>query len=292
MRRSCNKSSVKYLWKTDDKELEYNNSCLSHRFFSRNCSKRCRSRSASSNRCACEGCASHAMERSACPCCKQKQNDPDHFCTASSVASSYRPETAHSLNSSDQALLSALSVDNQSSFSSNKMNDSALVVCENYSPSYLSKKDQMESVQKEIRQLRLSKSIMRKTMQEIDKLLDESDPDKCAGRDMNPVERFYRSDKFIGSSMNVTSLNKDLPRGDIAPPKYIFELNKQKKPEERLFPLYGTAIFSLKDPHAFTDKTILNHELKNKPKKPAASKLARPKSAAAIVYYRSQLKTK
>jgi hypothetical protein len=184
-------------------------------------------------------------------------NDADHFCTG-------HKETAcmctHNSKKSDTApcLIS---------------HDHSLIVCENYAPSYTSKTDQIKTLKREVNQMKKSKYLLKKAMEDLDKLIQDNEPEKQKEEYEDEVEKFYRSSKFIGSSISVKSLNKDLPRQDIRQSKYIFNLNLNY---HKLYPEYGASVFNFYDRNTFADKEILDKEAAIRPKKPT-----RPASKAS-----------
>jgi hypothetical protein len=119
--------------------------------------------------------------------------------------------------------------------------------------------------------MKKSKRLLKKAMEDLDKLIMDNEPEKQEEEFEDEVEKFYRSRKFIGSSISVKSLNKDLPRQDIRPSKYIFNLNLNK-----MYPEYGASVFNFYDRNTFADKEILDKEAAVRPKK-----LERPASQAS-----------
>ncbi len=175
-----------------------------------------------------------------CPCTKETNENNGHFCTG-------HRETC--LCHNDSCLVS---------------NSHSLIVCENYAPSYTSKTDQIQTLKREVTQIKESKQLLKQAMKDLDKLLNENEPKKSDLDHLNEVEKFYRSNKFIGSSLNIKTLHKDLPRQDIKPSKYIFNQNLN---HHKLVPVYATSLFSFYDRNTFTDKELLEKEAALKPKK-------------------------
>ncbi|CAF1018733.1 unnamed protein product [Brachionus calyciflorus] len=142
--------------------------------------------------------------------CVCKINSDKHFCTCKNLE-----------QKNDKAIM---------------QNDS-LMLCEYIRPSYTSKEDQIKDMTKMIIDLKKSKLLMRQTMKDLDSLIEiEKKADS-----LNEVEKFYRSDKFIGSSLKISLCKDELPRSDIKPAKYIYELNSLND-----VPLLGNSIFSIK----------------------------------------------
>lgn len=99
---------------------------------------------------------------------------------------------------------------------------------------------------------------MKQAMRDIDKILETSDKEDDH---LNDVEKFYRSKSFIGSSMNISSLSKNLPRTDIKPPKHEISTKQMLTTDQQNG---GRCLFSEYDKYAFTDEFILENRLKNK----------------------------
>ena len=182
-----------------------------------------------------------------CQCTCDDSNDKGHFCTS---------------NSTDIK---------QCDCKTNKSNcclehDSSLIVCENYAPSYTSKQDQIEFLKKEVGVMRKSKSELRKTMADLDNLLDESSDYKVNKKEENLndgfgiVENFYRSEKFIGSSMNIKSLKKYLPRTDISTNNYSVDIRQCK-----LQPPGSMPLFEFYHKNMFADTSNPGFKIRSKP---------------------------
>lgn len=190
--------------------------------------------------------------------------DEDHFCTGNSKLE------CTCCNAQTKCLAST---------------EHSLIVCENYAPSYTSKTDQINDLKKEVSQMKKSKQLLKKAMQDLDKLLGEDDVNNDDG--LNEVERFYRSDKFIGSSIHIKNLHKDLPRQDIQPPKYIYNTNLNKKKDT---PEYGTSLFSYYNKNLFADRDLLEKEAglkSSKVKKPAKPSVIELRAKSAVVLSRN-----
>jgi hypothetical protein len=171
-------------------------------------------------------------------------------------------------------------------------NEYGLTVCENYPPSFTSKKDQFHKLKDDIIEIRKSKMIMKKMMKDLDKLLDESKP---RNDDIDSDDDLFGDDvygRFISKSLDIKSLNKDLPRTDIRPSKYLIEISKNrksKKEEEdeedknKLCAFGTSAVFQKDNRKIFLDKDLLEFKesLKNKKneKKPELKSILRPKTA-------------
>ncbi|RMZ94122.1 hypothetical protein BpHYR1_052559 [Brachionus plicatilis] len=119
----------------------------------------------------------------------------------------------------------------------NSPNDS-IYLCEYTRPSYTSKEDQINDVQKMIRNMKKSKFLLKQAMKDVDSLIEEKKPDSDG---LDEVQRFYRSNKFIGSSITINSYKDMLPRTDIKSGKYVYELCALDD-----IPIRGNAIFSIK----------------------------------------------
>lgn len=121
-------------------------------------------------------------------------------------------------------------------------------------PSYTSKEDQMGHIKSHLSQMRASKSMMRETLKEIDRLLDESKN----GDDLDEVEKFYRSKKFIGSALNISRLQTPAASSSrvTTTAQYIHEINSLRaKNNEKLvrYP-HGNALFAYFSPAAAKTK--------------------------------------
>jgi hypothetical protein len=138
-----------------------------------------------------------------------------------------------------------------------------LVICENYPDSFTSKGSQLDSLNKKIYELRKSKALLKKSMRELDDCII---PDQRPVPDsFDEVERFYRRSKsFLGSSMKVTSLNKNLPRQDIIPGRYETKCSWAKED----VPPYTSSLFDsthLERGHTFVDRELFEKLEKLKP---------------------------
>jgi len=123
----------------------------------------------------------NASRENICPCCF-KQATNDHFCTLNSSDQFQETLTKRSLKQN----LEEESLDVSKSTTAE---ESALIVCENYPPSYLSKKDQISTINKDIHRIIKSKAELKKALHELDKLIET---DKTDDDSLNEVERFYR----------------------------------------------------------------------------------------------------
>lgn len=165
-----------------------------------------------------------------CQCTCDDLNDKGHFCTSYSADKQQCecPQTKGSLDESNCCL----------------EHDRSLIVCENYAPSYTSKQDQIAFLKKEVGIMKRSKSELRKTMADLDKLLEEASDQSINKKENNGndgfdiVENFYRSEKFIGSSMNIKSLKKYLPRTDISTNNYSVDVRQNKLKPPGTMPLF------------------------------------------------------
>ncbi len=205
----------------------------------------------------------------------------DHFCTSNSIGYIY-PIGSKCDDTFNDSLV------HSNSF---QKHENSIIVCEDYRPSYTSKKDQIQFLKQEVGALRKSKSMMQKAMDDLDRLLEESqneknDKDASEMTNMDSVERFYRSKEFIGSSMNIRSLNEYVPRNDIIRNCYEVEERDLKDKRE---PLLATPLFGFFNKDIFTDRQILENELfrKNYGRKVLdPSFKLKPKSA--IIYRRKK----
>lgn len=129
-----------------------------------------------------------------------------------------------------------------------KKNDS-IFLCEYIRPSYTSKEDQINDVKKMIIDMKKSKHMLKKVIEDVDNLIEKKKP---VDDGLNEVERFYRSEKFIGSSISITTF-KNLPRTDIKGGKYIYELCALDD-----IPIRGNPIFSFKKkPNSSSSLTVI-----------------------------------
>jgi hypothetical protein len=142
-----------------------------------------------------------------------------------------------------------------------------LVICENYPDSFTSKGSQLDSLNKKIYELRKSKALLKRTMRDLDSCIVPDERPMPDGLD--EVERFYRRSKsFLGSSIKVTSLSKNLPRADIVAGKYETTCSWAKED----LPPYASALFDsthLERGHTFVDRELFEklEKLKAPPKK-------------------------
>lgn len=114
----------------------------------------------------------------------------------------------------------------------------SIILCEQIRPSYTSKEDQINDVRKMIHDMKKSKFLLKSALKDIDNLIEKKKSDED---DLDEVERFYRSNKFIGSELNISSYKDKLPRSDIKAAKYIYELCELNE-----LPITGNPIFSFK----------------------------------------------
>lgn len=213
-----------FIYNLTNKELKDYYACYSHHHFNR---KYCKSNESLDT--------GRSVNDRSCPCICDPAN---HYCTSRHLGLTNR----HEFNASGDSI-------------NNTEIDQALIVCEHYSPSYTSKQDQINDINKNVYDLKKSKVIMKQTMKEIDRLLDLGARPNDDG--LNEVERFYRSEKFIGSSMKISSLNKNLPRNDVKPAKHLIELGTQNQHS-----LYGNPLFDFHNRNVFADRDILENDLK------------------------------
>lgn len=158
---------------------------------------------------------------------------------------------------------------------SNESKPPSMIVCENYPASYTTRRDQVDHLKTQLTTMKKNKSFMKQTMRELDGLLNDlKEPDDG----LDEVERFYRkSNKFIGSSMNITQLSKNklpVPRKDINVGKHTIGVDIEKDPS--LMSLYGNAVFDLRrvgKPKTFVDSELQAKLDLLKPKDPPPPKL-------------------
>jgi hypothetical protein len=140
-----------------------------------------------------------------------------------------------------------------------------LIVCENYPDSFTSKGAQLESLSRKIYDLRKSKALLKQTMRQLDDCIEPEERPVPDGLDV--VERFYRkSGKFLGSSMKVTSLNKNLPRIDVMTGRYETKCSWAKED----VPPYASSLFDsthLQRGGTFVDRELFEKLQKLKPAK-------------------------
>lgn len=110
--------------------------------------------------------------------------------------------------------------------------------------------------------------MMREVMREIDNLLAES-----AGSDehLNDVQKFYASNKFIGSELNIKALRtppQPTHSRPVSAAKYIHEINELKKKNPIEYP-HGNAIFTYYSPNK-------KFVVKNKEKRFSETSLSSP----------------
>lgn len=143
----------------------------------------------------------------------------------------------------------------------NSLDESSLIVCENYAPSYTSKKDQFYKIKDDVATLRKSKLIMKQTLFELDRLLEMSCPT------MDPVEDVNEDDynRDIQRSIEITSLGKYLPRTDISfAAKREREIkDEEKEKEKKALRAFGARpVFHKRDKKMFRDKDLLKFDEK------------------------------
>ena len=283
MQKLANYKSYKnaeYIYSLSNKELVDYYNCYGHHHFSR---KFCKSDNNAKN-----------LNPGECPCTCGHGQKHDHFCTGLSLNAKLNESLATGETSSMRCNCDQIQMQEKldSQLLARKFYTPSITVCENFAPSFTLKEDQLTSINKDIHLLKKSKALMRQNLKDLDKLLDESCADKhvidkYAG--LNEVERFYRSEKFIGSSMNIKSLAHNLPRTDIRPSKYVTELKELELSEvnmRELERMNSNAIYSFRSKDIFTDSDILENRRKlQKPKVDPLLKL-RPKTA---IIHRSEL---
>ena len=110
---------------------------------------------------------------------------------------------------------------------------------------------------------------MKQNLKELDQLLavgaTNENNNKPQDKGLNEVERFYRSDKFIGSSMNIKSLGHTLPRRDIRPAKYastLQELELSAVNADQLELMNSNAIYGFRSKNIFVDRDLLERHKK------------------------------
>lgn len=186
-------------------ELKKYYDCYSHHHFNRfNCSN------VSSN--------VSSLNESSCRCVCDK----DHYCTSNSAL---LDESANVLEEENHSTT-----------------EWPIYVCEHFRPSFTSKQEQLSELRRDIYELKKSKHIMRQTMKELDAFLDEN---KSKSDDhLDDVEKFYRSDKFIGSSMNIRKI-KDCVDRTRPKAKYMFEINNLSDANKHFQYPHGNALFAV-----------------------------------------------
>jgi hypothetical protein len=213
-----------------------------------------------------------------CPCLKYdkdnlKDFDSKHYCT--SLQSTFR-----ALDESDQTTEDVVK---------DFYDKHSLTVCENFPPSYTSKKDQFYRIKDDIVELRKSKLLMKQAMKDLDKLLDESRPEG----DSEEEKTWYDNDdvygRYISKSMEVRSLQEYLPRSDIRPRPVVPLKKGEKETKEKKEIAFGpTPVFQKDNRKIFLDKDLreFREKLKDKKKKVEEKKsewIVRPKSAVLFV---------
>lgn len=238
----------------NNKELRDYYGCLAHH---------------SSNRKNCCQESSHSFKQfKNCPCTCIDSNETNHFCTGSSVNSSQITSQC-SCNSGGCQFC----------------RENSLTVCENYKPSYTTKDDQIKYLKREVGLMRRCKSTLHDAMKDLDKLLDESEAKEVSNRSdgsggLDSVEKFYRSKKFIGSSMNIKSLREYVPRTDISRWTYEVDLKDMSEKED---PSLAAPLFGFFRSRTFMDQKILkNEDIKRSRQQPV--ELSDKPAASAIVY--------
>ncbi len=203
-----------------------------------------------------------------CPCNCEHGRKHDHFCTGLSL------NTSEYGNQIDEL---------------SKFHSPSITVCENYAPSFTLKEDQLTTINKDISLMRKSKALMKKNLEEIDQLIKSTSSSTGVTKnkydDLDEVERFYRSDKFIGSSMNIKSLAHKLPRTDIRPAKYVTELkelNLSTVNLDQLEQMNSNSIYAYRSKDLFTDRDLL--ERRKKLEKPKVDPLLNIRPKTAVIH--------
>jgi hypothetical protein len=256
MKKLTNYKSYKnadYIYSLSNKELIDYYNCYGHHHFSRKF-------------CKCDNIPIKTNHD--CPCTCEHGRKHDHFCTGLS------------LNSAEYGG----QMDDISKFHS-----PSITVCENYAPSFTLKNDQLTSINKDINLMRKSKALMKKNLEEIDQLIkltcDSTEVNKKKFNDSDEVERFYRSDKFIGSSMNIKSLANKLPRNDIRSAKYVTELKELALSTvnlDQLEQMNSNSIYAFRTKDLFTDRDLL--ERKKKLQRPKVDPLLQIRPKTAVIH--------
>ena len=281
MEKLANYKSYKnseYIYSLSNKELIDYYNCYGHHHFSR---KFCKSTNSIKD----------LNLSGECPCTCEHGKKHDHFCTGLSL-------NTNSLNESDVSFeKSSMNCDcdriqEKEKFNaellSKKFYTPSITVCENFPPSFTLKEDQLTLINKDINLIKHSKALMRKNLKDLDKLLDETSTEKKLSNKndgLNEVERFYRSDKFIGSSMNIKSLKHNLPRTDIRPSKYVTELKELELSGVNMRELElmnSNSIYSFRSKDIFTDSDILAN--RRKLQKPLVDPLLKLRPKTAIIH--------
>ena len=260
-----------FIYKLTNKELADYYNCYRHHLHFK-------------SRCVCkDGDGRLIANSSTCPTCFfQSATSSPHYCTKSGKISSSVGCNEASVRHPERKCECG---SNESYHYFRCKNDStSFTLCENYRPSFTSKEHQIEETKRKIYNMRKSKSMLKKTLKDLDNLIEKKEDDSG----LNEVERFYRtSNKFIGSSMQVTSLCNYLPRCDIKPRKHDIGYKKfDPNMEQELIELYGNAVFGLRNAGTFTDSELAEKLGKLKPKKiyKAENPLKRAKSVNDIIF--------
>jgi hypothetical protein len=262
-----------FIYKLSNKELINYYDCLRHHHSFR-------------KYCKCKETSSRPLDDS-CPC---SCNLGAHYCSFSSKRDTIKcgeksaicpycscqieVRLDNSLNSTG----SSLNSNNESK------NNSSLLVCENYAPSYTLKEHQLSDLNKKLHDLRKSKKFLKSTLKDLDNLI-ENDNKKINDDGLDEIERFYRkSNKFIGSSMKISSLRKHLPRKDIKSSKHIIGHDPMNS---KNYPLYGSSIFNLRESGMFADSELAEKLIQVKGIKAIEATVARQdlnRSKSAIIF--------
>lgn len=143
----------------------------------------------------------------------------------------------------------------------------ALTICEELRPSFTSKKDQLNDLNKQIKKLKLSKKLMKETLNQIDKFIDDDNINDKIAKNNDSFD--LQTD--LAKSLNITSLRDFLPKTDRSPkskpqtPKLDKEITDDNFKEKKELP--SSSIFISNSKFLFTDKTILENQEKIRAKK-------------------------
>jgi hypothetical protein len=180
----------------------------------------------------------------------------NHFCTLTSDIHESSLNDLYPTNRIDKTKLTTLSP--------------VLTICEDLKPSYTSKKDQLSELNKQIRKLKVSKKLLKDTIQQIDTFIndDNNENNKSSAK----CKDLFDLQTELSKSINITSLKNFLPKTDRSPksrpetPKLV----KEEKSDDSLTQrkeLPPSSIFISNSKFLFTDKTLLENQEKFRAKK-------------------------
>ena len=205
-----------------------------------------------------------------CPCCAKHDRIGDHFCNRNVS------HAQHLTYRNKQNQWRREQLQKEANGCEDFEDEPSVIICENYSPSYTSRDDQIAKVDAEIIRMRASKYLTRQAIKEADKLLGEAiklnkgDENDHAEKDSkyDSVERFYRSKSAFASSLNISALSSPVKVTTTTTTKTTTVVEK-KKPSaslsrhvktarpSRKFTCGGSAIFQPRQHDLFTDSDLL-----------------------------------